>query len=149
MNFVPENFNRLTTCLAMSDCAQEIEFLKKAFGAEELKRMKTKDGKKIMHAELRMHGHTVIVADEMGDSMKSPRSLGGTSCSLLFYVENCEEAFDQALRAGAKTVMEPQDMFWGDRFGVVQDPEGHVWAVATHLEDVSPETSRERIQAGA
>lgn len=150
MNHMPKQFkNSLAICLTMSDCAQEIEFLKEAFGATELKRMKTKDGKKIMHAELRIDDQTFIVADSMSDTMQSPKKLGGTSASMLIYVQDVDQAFARAIKAGAKKVMEPTDMFWGDRFSTVTDPEGHVWALATHIEDVTPKESRERIQAGA
>lgn len=149
MHYVPKNFSNLTPSLVMADCAAAIEFYKKAFGAEEIKRMHVKDGSKIMHAELKVGGQLIVLSDELNEMAKSPKSLGGTSVSMLLYVENCEKTFDQALRAGARTVMEPQDMFWGDRMGVVSDPEGHVWALGTHLEDVTPETSRERIAAGA
>jgi PhnB protein len=102
-----------------------------------------------MHAELKVNDQLIILSDEFSESTKSPKSLGGTSVSLLLYVKNCEASFDQALRAGAKTVMEPKDMFWGDRMGAVTDPEGHVWVLGTHIEDVTPEVSRERIAAGA
>ncbi len=150
MHHIPKEFkNALAFCLTMADCAKEIEFLKAAFGARELKRMETKDGKKIMHAEMQIDDQTFIVADQMSDTMQSPKKLGGTCASLLLYVKDVDRAYEKAIQAGARKVMEPTDMFWGDRFSTVTDPEGHVWALATHIKDVTPKESREAIMSGA
>jgi uncharacterized glyoxalase superfamily protein PhnB len=134
--------------LVVQGGAQAIEFYKKAFGATEIMRMPGPDGKTIGHAELKIAGSMVFLADEcpvMGS--RSPLALGGTPVTLSFYVPDVDAVFAQAVAAGATVRMPPADMFWGDRYGQLTDPFGHVWALCTHKEDVAPDEMARRAQA--
>src|SRR5262249_41489940 len=127
---------------------QAIEFYKKAFGAQEVMRMPGQDGNSIGHAELKIAGSMVFLADEcpvMGN--RSPLGLGGTPVTLSFYVDDVDAVFAQAVAGGATPRMPPADMFWGDRYGQLTDPFGHVWALCTHKEDVAPDECARRAQA--
>ena len=123
-------------------CADAIEFYKQAFGAEEIFRMPAPDGR-IMHAEIRIGTQAVFLADDFpeycGGKAASPKALGGTPVTIHRYVENCDAAIQRALDAGATIKMPAADMFWGDRYGVVTDPFGHVWSIATHQRDLTPD----------
>jgi PhnB protein len=102
---------------------------------------------KIAHAELEIGDSVVMLSDPMPQqSVKSPKELGGTSTSLMLYVEDVDEFVQQAVDAGATITMPVEDQFWGDRFGKVMDPFGHDWSIATHVEDVSPEEMAKRGQ---
>lgn len=129
--------------LQCSDAAGAIEFYKKAFGATETSRMPAIDGKRIMHAALSFGGHSLFIADEFPEycngKSNSPQALGGTPITLHRYVEDCDAAIARAEQAGATVTMPATDMFWGDRYGVVTDPFGFSWSLATHLRDVGPE----------
>jgi PhnB protein len=117
------------------------------FGAKETVRMGGPGGK-VGHAELKIGDSMLMLSDEMpGSGNRSPQSLGGSPVSVFMYVENVDSVFDQAVKAGAKADKPPEDMFWGDRFGHLTDPFGHLWAIATHIEDVAPEEMRKRAQA--
>ena len=141
---IPEGFRTVTPYLTLQNGARAIEFYTRALGAKELMRMETPDGK-IGHAEIKIGDSVIMLADEMPQgSTRSPQSLGGTSAGIFLYVENADAFFDKAVSAGAKEVMRPTDMFWGDRFGSFTDPFGHSWSVATHKEDVSPDDMRKR-----
>lgn len=134
---IPKGFHTVTATLTVRDAAEAIEFYKKAFGAEEINRHPSPDGK-ISHAELKIGDSRIFLADEspaMGN--KSPQTLGGTSGSIYLYVEDVDKAFQRAVNAGGKAKMPVSDMFWGDRFGHVVDPYGQEWGIATHKEDVS------------
>jgi PhnB protein len=134
---IPEGYHTLSPSLIVDPASEAIDFYKRAFGAEERGVMPGPDGK-IAHAELQ-------VADPYPmQNAKSPKELGGTSVSLFMYVEDVDAAFKQAIDAGATSTMEPDDMFWGDRFGALMDPFGHAWALATHVEDLSEEEMAER-----
>lgn len=129
--------------LVCDPCAEAIEFYKKAFGAEELCRLPAPDGRKIMHAALRIGNNLVFLVDDFpehcaGKSL-SPKTLKGSPVTIHRYVENCDAAIKRAQDAGATVTMPPQDMFWGDRYGLVSDPFGHNWSFATHLKDLTPE----------
>jgi PhnB protein len=134
----------VTPYLTVNNGAQAIEFYKRAFGATEIFRMAGPPGK-IGHAELKIGDSMIMLSDEfpMGGT-KSPQSLGGTTSSVFLYVPDIDAAFRQAVAAGAKSDMEPANMFWGDRFGKLTDPFGHSWAMATHVEDVAPEEMEKR-----
>jgi uncharacterized glyoxalase superfamily protein PhnB len=98
-----------------------------------------------MHAELEVGDSLIMLSDPFPQaSTKPPKELGGTSVSIFAYVEDIDSVYKQAIDAGATSLMEPDDMFWGDRFGSVQDPFGHSWTIATHVEDVSPEEMEAR-----
>jgi PhnB protein len=136
---IPEGYNTVTPYLAVDDAAQAIEYYKKAFGAKERARMEAPDGK-IGHAELEIGDSMVMLSDPFPHaSTKSPKELGGTSGSVFMYVEDVDAVVKKAVDEGATITMEVADQFWGDRFGSIQDPFGHSWAIATHVEDVPPE----------
>jgi len=133
---VPEGFHTITPSLIVNDAASALEFYKSAFGALELVRLSTPDGSKIMHSSLKVGNSIFYVTDELpGMSQKSATSLGGTSVSLNLYVDNADAAFDQAVDGGATPLMPVSEMFWGDRFGMVADPFGHVWCFATRVKE--------------
>jgi PhnB protein len=141
---VPEGYHTITPYLAVEDASAAIDFYKKAFGAEERVRMAGPGGS-VMHAELGIGDSLVMLSDPFPQaSTKPPKELGGTSASIFAYVEDIDSVYKQAIDAGATSLMEPDDMFWGDRFGSVQDPFGHSWTIATHVEDVSPEEIQKR-----
>jgi PhnB protein len=144
---IPEGYNTLTPYLAVDDAAKAIEYYKKAFGAKERVRMDAPGGK-IGHAELEVGDSLVMLSDPFPQaSTKPPKELGGTSASVFMYVEDVDAVVKQAVDAGATVAMEVADQFWGDRFGSVKDPFGHLWSIATHVEDVPPEEMAERAKA--
>jgi PhnB protein len=141
---IPEGYHTLTPYLAVDDAARAIEFYKRAFGATERSRMEGPDGK-IGHAELEIGDSLVMLADVYPQSgTRSPKELGGTTGGVFMYVEDVDAVFQQGLDAGATTLMDPENMFWGDRFGTLTDPFGHVWHLATHVEDVEPDEMQRR-----
>ncbi len=143
---IPEGYSTLTPYLALDDAAGAIDFYKRAFGARERSRMEGPGGK-IMHAELEIGDSMVMLADAWPESStRAPRDLGGTSAGVFVFHEDVDSLAQQARDAGATVLMEPEDMFWGDRFGTLQDPYGHVWHVATHVEDVEPDEMRRRAE---
>jgi PhnB protein len=137
---IPEGFHTVTPHLVVSPAAEAIDFYKKAFGAEELGRALAPDGSAIFHASLKIGDSMLFLCDQF-QGAHSPKSLGGTPVTLHVYVENVDTVFDQAVAAGASVVMPVQDMFWGDRYGMLTDPFGHSWSVATHIKEVSKEES--------
>jgi PhnB protein len=141
---VPEGYHTLTPYLAVDDATAAIEFYQRAFGAKERVRMHGPDGM-IAHAELEIGDSKVMLADPFPQaSTRPPKELGGTSVGVFVYVANVDEVFQQAVDAGATATMEPDDQFWGDRFGSVTDPFGHSWQISTHVEDVPPEEMEKR-----
>jgi PhnB protein len=143
---VPEGYHTVTPYLAVDDAKAAIDFYERAFGARERSRMPGPDGK-IAHAELEIGDSIVMLSDPFPQSTaRPPKEIGGTSCGVFVYVENIDDFFQRAVDAGATVTMEPEDMFWGDRFGSVTDPYGHAWQIATHVEDVTPEQMAERSQ---
>ena len=144
---VPDGYNTVSPYLAVEDAATAIDYYKKAFGAVERVRMEAPDGK-IGHAELEIGDSIVMLADPFPQaSTKPPHELGGTSAGVFLYVEDVDQVVKRAVEAGATVTMEVADQFWGDRFGTVTDPFGHVWSVATHVEDVPPAEMAERAKA--
>lgn len=136
---IPDGYTAITPYLVIANASEAIAFYEKAFGAKERFRMPGKDGK-LMHAEIEIDGAALMISDEFPEwGQKSPLALGGTPASIFLYVTDCDARFKQAVDAGAKVVMPPADMFWGDRFSKVIDPFGHEWSIVTHIEDVSPE----------
>jgi PhnB protein len=132
--------------LTLHDAARALDFYKRAFGAKELMRMEAPGGK-IGHAEIQIGDSRLMLGDEMpGMGNRSPQSLGGTTCGVMLYVENCDTVFNQAIAAGAEVEAPLADMFWGDRYGRLKDPFGHSWAIATHKEDVAPAEMSKRMQ---
>jgi len=143
---IPEGYHSLTPYLIIKDAAAAMEYYKKAFGAVELFRMEHEG--KIGHAEMRIGDSPLMLADE-SDQYKGPKSLGGTPVSLLIYVDDVDTIYPQALAAGGTEHKPLQDQFYGDRSGTLIDPFGHVWTVATHKEDVTPEEMDKRMAAMA
>lgn len=148
---IPPGTEGLIPHLVCDRCADAIEFYKKAFGAEEVCRMPAPDGKRLMHAEIKIGSRFVFLADDFpeycGGKSQSPKSLGGTPVTIHRYVEDCDAAIKRAQDAGATIKMPAMDMFWGDRYGVVTDPFGHSWSFATHISDPTPEEIAKGAQA--
>jgi PhnB protein len=141
---VPEGYNTVTPYLAVDDASAAIEYYKKAFGAKERVRMDTPDGK-IGHAEVEIGDSLVMLSDPFPQATtRPPAELGGTSASVFLYVDDVDAVVRRAVDAGATVTMDVADQFWGDRFGSIRDPFGHIWSIATHVEDVSPEEMAER-----
>lgn len=142
---VPADMPTVTPHLVCRGAADAIEFYKKAFGAVEMARMPVPDGGgKLMHAMIRIGNSPVMLVDEFPEwNSIGPQDLPNSPVTLHYYVEDVDAAFRRAVEAGGKAVMEPQDMFWGDRYGVLRDPFGHNWSLATHIRDVSPEDAIE------
>jgi PhnB protein len=144
---VPAGYHTVTPYLTVNDGAAALAFYGRAFGARELSRMDAPGGK-IGHAEIKIGDSVIMLADEFpGTGSKSPTSLGGTTGSLMIYLANVDAAFKKAVDAGCKSLMAPTDMFWGDRFGKLQDPYGNQWGLLTHKEDVPPKQMAERAKA--
>jgi uncharacterized glyoxalase superfamily protein PhnB len=141
---IPKGYLTVTPYLIFRGAAQAIEFYKKAFGAKELLRMPMPDGR-IGHAEIQIGDSRVMVSDEMPEmGARAPQSVGGTSVHLFLYLKDVDKTFAQATAAGATVEMPPTDMFWGDRYSKVQDPFGHKWNLATHIEDLTPKEMTRR-----
>ncbi|MFI5018662.1 MAG: VOC family protein, partial [Dongiales bacterium] len=131
---IPDGFHSLSPHLTVADAAAAIEFYKKAFGATEMGRMPAPDGKRVMHAMLRIGDSSLMLNDEFPEwsAERGPKSLGGTPVTIHLYVEDCGAVYKRAVAAGATATMPPSDMFWGDRYGRLTDPYGHIWSIATH-----------------
>ena len=144
---IPEGYHTVTPYLAVEDAAKAIEYYEKAFGAKEIVRMNGPDGS-IGHAELEIGDSHVMLADPFPQSStKPPKELGGSTVGVHLYVEDADAVAKQAVDAGGTALMEVTTQFWGDRFGTIQDPFGHTWSIATHVEDVPPEEMAERAKA--
>ncbi len=143
---IPEGYSNVTPYLTVDDGKAAIEFYKRAFGATELGRMETPDGK-VAHAALQIGSSAIMLSDQFPQSScKTPKELGGTATGVFVYVEDVDEVFRQALDAGATARMQPEDQFWGDRMGTLVDPFGHRWSLATHIEDVGAEEMQRRME---
>ncbi|HXV50654.1 MAG TPA: VOC family protein [Nitrosopumilaceae archaeon] len=137
---IPDGYSTITASLIVKDAANAVEFYKKAFGAQELYRFLGPDGKTIMHTELKIGNSRIMLSEEAPQmNCRSPQSLGGTGIHIYMYVDDADTTFNKAVAAGAKPTMPIADMFWGDRFGTIEDPFGHVWGIATHKKDMSTE----------
>lgn len=144
---IPEGYGAVTPYLIVDGAARAIEFYKQAFGAEEISRMESSGGR-IGHAEIKIGDSHLMLADEHPEmGARGPRSLGGSPISLALYVEDVDATVNRAVEAGAKLTRPVADQFYGDRTGGVEDPFGHAWYVATHVEDVSDEEMRKRAAA--
>jgi PhnB protein len=136
----PAGMHTVTPQLTLREAARAIDFYKQAFGAQELMRMPAPDGKSIWHAEIRIGDSVVYVGDEMPQSpTAAPSPTHKPTCIVQLYVPDCDAVFQAAVQAGARVAMPLADMFWGDRYGVVTDPFGQVWGIATRVKDLSPE----------
>lgn len=142
---IPEGYSSITPYLILRGAAKAIEFYKRAFNATEIRRMEGPDGK-IMHAEIRIENSHLMLADEFPEQgFNSPESLGGSPAFIHLYVEDVDAKFKQALDAGANILQPVSDQVFGDRHGLLQDPFGYTWTIATHIEDVSPSELKNRI----
>jgi PhnB protein len=144
---VPEGYRTATPYLIVKGAAEAIDFYKRAFGATEMLRMADPQGR-VGHAEIKIGDSVIMLADEhpaMG--YRGPRSLGGSSVSILLYVEDVDKVFERAVKAGANGQRPVMNQFYGDRSGTLEDPFGHVWTVATHVEDVPAEEMKRRAEA--
>jgi PhnB protein len=144
---IPEGYRTATPYLIVQGAADAIEFYKRAFGATEMLRMADPQGR-VGHAEIRIGDSVIMLADEHpGMGYRAPPSLGGSSVSILLYLEDVDAVCERAVKAGAKVLRPVANQFYGDRSGTLEDPFGHVWTIATHVEDVSPEELQRRAQA--
>ena len=143
---IPHGMHTVTPHLICAGAAEAIEFYKQAFSAVELTRMLGSDGK-VMHASIRIGDSVLMINDENPDwGTFGPKALKGSPVTIHLYVENADATFEQAVRAGAKVTMPLDDMFWGDRYGKVEDPFGHQWSIGTHVEDVTPEEMQKAME---
>lgn len=144
---IPEGYHAVTPYLIINGADKAIEFYKKAFGATEVMRMKSPDGK-IGHAELKIGDSSLMLADEHPDmNARGPKSYGGSPVTIHLYVEDVDATCKRALAAGATELRPVKDQFYGDRTGSLTDPFGHVWHIATHKEDLSAAEMQKRAQA--
>jgi uncharacterized glyoxalase superfamily protein PhnB len=138
---VPPQYGTATPHLIVSPCSDALEFYTKAFGAKVLMTMPGPEGR-IMHAEMKIGDSIVMCSDEMdmpgSATRKTPKNAGATTGGVMLYLKDVDAFFERAVAAGATAVMPPADQFWGDRYGQIEDPFGHVWALATHLRDMTP-----------
>lgn len=143
---IPQGYNSITPYLIVKGAAQAIDYYKNVFGASEVFRMDGPDGK-VGHAELQIGDSRIMLADEnpnMGQGYTSAATIGASPVSLYLYIPDVDSVVERAVSAGAKLLKPVQDQFYGDRSGFIQDPFGHLWGVATHVEDVAPQEVEER-----
>jgi PhnB protein len=148
VKIIPEGYHSVNPYLVVRNADRAIEFYKRAFGAEERFRIHGPDNKAIMHAELKI-GDSVFMLTEESPDMKtlSPESIGGSPVSLYIYVKDVDSIFNQAVSEGATILHPVNDQFYGDRSGYLKDPFGHLWSIATHKKDLSPDELRKAGQA--
>ena len=145
---IPEGYHSITPYLVIDGAAKALDYYKKAFGAIELFRMEHQG--KIGHAEMKIGDSPFMLSDEHPEmDYKGPKALGGSPVGIMIYVADCDTIFKQAIDAGGTEMQALKDQFYGDRSGTLKDPFGHIWTVATHKEDVSPEEIEKRLAAGA
>lgn len=144
---IPDGYHHVTPYLSIKGAAAAIDFYKQAFDAIEVVRMPQPDGR-IGHAELKFGDSFVMLADEFPEmQVVGPKTLGNTSVGLLLYVDDVDKTVERAVALGAKITKPIQDQFYGDRNATLEDPFGHKWTVAVHLEDVTPEEMNRRMTA--
>jgi PhnB protein len=127
----------------VNDGLAAVKFYKEVFGAEEGHNMMAQDGKRLMHGEVTVDGHLMFVSDEFtaaeGGMCKTPQTLGGTSVRITLQTDNADAVVERAVARGAKVLMPLQDMFWGARYGQIEDPFGHVWGINQQLKEQTEE----------
>jgi PhnB protein len=144
---IPDGYPQVTPYLSVDDGNAAIEFYKTVLGATERVRMAGPDGK-VGHAELQIGDSLLMLADEVPEmGNPSPKSVGGTPVTISMYVDDVDAVFDRAVQAGAKPLRPVENQFYGDRAGQFEDPFGHRWSVATHVEDVPPDEMQRRAEA--
>ena len=144
---IPTGCNTISVYLIAKDAKAALEFYEKAFDGVGSNCMLAPDGS-VMHGEIKIGDSTVMISQENPQwGMKSPQTLGGSPASIHMYVEDCDAAFKKAIDAGCSEISPVTDMFWGDRYGKVEDPFGFQWGIATHTEDVELEELQRRSEA--
>lgn len=140
----PEGYHSVTPYLIVDDAKAALDFYRDALGAEEVYRLPM--GDKIGHAEIRIGDSMLMLSDEWPDmDAFGPKQRGGATTTFVIYVPDADKAFDRAVKAGATVDRPLENQAWGDRMGTVVDPFGHKWSLATHVEDVSPEELKRRM----
>ena len=141
---IPDGYHSVTPYLIVKGAAEALTFYSRALGAQELSRMPMPDGR-IGHAEMKIGDSPIMLADEMPEmGYRSPQTLGGASVSIMVYLENVDEVYKRCLSHGGKELQPLRNQFYGDRSGTFVDPFGHVWTIATHVEDVPPDELERR-----
>ncbi len=144
---IPEGFHTLSPSLVTRDAARAMAFYREAFGAEQVLLMKGPQGS-VMHAEMRIGDTIFMLSDEWpGHHVQAPATVNSTTVTMHLYVEDVDAWHKRAVAAGAKEIMPPEDMFWGDRFSSVMDPFGHSWSLATHVKDLTEEECQQAADA--
>jgi PhnB protein len=144
---IPDEYPRVIPYLCVDDGNAAIDFYSSVLGAKERMRMGGPDGK-VGHAELDLGDSVVMLSDEFPDmGGKSAKTIGGSPVTIMIYVEDVDDVFKRAVQKGAKEIRPVEDQFYGDRSGQFEDPFGHLWNVATHVEDVPPEEMEKRAAA--
>jgi PhnB protein len=147
---IPMGKEGLIPHIICTPCSDALDFYQKAVGAEDIQKMPGPDGR-LMHASMRIGKSYVFLADDFpeycGGKANAPTALGGTPFNFHLYVADCDAAIKRAVAAGATVEMPAEDMFWGDRYGIVRDPFGHKWAFATHIKDMTPAEMMEASKA--
>jgi len=146
VNYIPKGYNTVTPYLVIKGAAKAIDYYKNVFGATVVVRMDGPNGT-VGHAELQIGDSRIMLADEnpqMGN--RSAESIGGSPVSLYVYLPDCDKVVAKATAGGAKVLKPVTDQFYGDRSGFIQDPFGHLWGIATHIEDVSDVEMKERMK---
>jgi PhnB protein len=147
VNYTPKGYHTATPYLVIKGAAAAIDFYKKVFGATEIMRMPGPGGT-VMHAELKFGDSIIMMADEFPDmGFRGPQSIGGTPVGINLYFPDVDARFALALKNGATEKRPVQNQFYGDRSGTIVDPFGHLWTIATHVEDVAPEEMNRRFEA--
>ncbi len=143
---IPQGMHTVTPHLVCDGAARAIEFYQQAFGAGSAGTMLGPDGR-VMHAQVTLgDSHVMLVDENRQFGMLGPKSLNGSPVTIHLYVDDVDAVYQRAVGAGAKAVMPPADMFWGDRYGVLEDPFGHRWSIATHQRDLSPAEMQEAMK---
>lgn len=144
---MPRDYHNITPYLMVRGAEKAIDFYQRVFGATERMRMPGPNGR-VMHAEIQVGDSVVMLADEMPEmDCKGPQSIGGSPVAILAYVKDVDAAFSRAMAAGSRQLRPVQNQFYGDRAGTLVDPFGHIWTIATHVEDVSAEELQRRMQS--
>ena len=145
---IPDGYHSVTPYLSIKGAKEALAFYKRAFGAEELFKMEMPDGR-LGHAEFQIGNSRLMLSDEMPEMAeaitRSPRTLGGSTTGFCIYLENVDARFQQAIDAGATVKRPVTTQFYGDRSGTREDPFGHLWTLSTHVEDISPEETNQRM----
>jgi PhnB protein len=148
VHYIPEGYNSISPYLVVKGADRAIEYYQKVFGAKVLSRMDQPDGK-VGHAELQIGDSRFMLAEEnpsMGQGHRSAANIGASPVSLYLYIPDVDRIVERAVDEGAKVLKPVQDQFYGDRSGFIQDPFGHLWGLATHIEDVAPKEMKERMK---